>query len=509
MRAQHTREEILSVLESVAVAAVATSAGNGMRNRMMHYASDQNFNCYLATIKGDPKTAQITHQPSVSLLIYEGGGDINDSREVEISGKAVIVKDQAERQKALEITAKRSPVVKYLMEAGNEEVLDCIKVAPEVVKFRVFKEIVQGLPPTVIEFPENRTAVSDWELLKAKVRSWVIGLRIPFLTGSVVPVLLGTTMAWAGTGMIHWGYFALTLIAAVLLHAGTNVLNDYSDHVSGDDEVNTEFVRPFSGGSRVIQSGLLTPLEVLVGGLFLFFLASLIGLYLTWARGPLILALGALGLVSGLFYTGRPFNWVSRGLGEILVGLNFGVLMTLGAYYVQTRTVSWTPIMAAIPIALLITALLWINEFPDYTADGAVGKRTLVVRLGRPKAAVVYGLLMVCAHLVLLAEVVTGTLPPVALLGFITLPLSLRAIQYTRRHYASSFDLAPANALTVTSHLATGLLLTLAYAWEGFGQRGLGYVVVLGVMFVAFVTYMYWHVEKQKDIFLGLKQVVR
>lgn len=164
MRAQHTREEILSVLESVAVAAVATSAGNGMRNRMMHYASDQNFNCYLATIKSDPKTAQITHQPSVSLLIYKGGGDINDSQEVEISGKAIIVKDQEERQKALDITAKRSPVVKYLVEAGNEEVLDCIKVAPEVVKFRIFKEVVQGLPPTVIEFPENRTAVSDWEL---------------------------------------------------------------------------------------------------------------------------------------------------------------------------------------------------------------------------------------------------------------------------------------------------------------------------------------------------------
>ncbi len=509
MRAQHTKEEILSVLDSVPVTAVATSAGDRMRNRMMHYAADENLNCYLASMKGDPKTVQITHQPSVSLLIYQGGGDINDSQEVEISGKAVMVKDQAERQKALEITAKRSPVVKYLMEAGNEEVLDCIKVAPEVVKFRVFKEIVQGLPPTVIEFPENRTTVSDWELLKAKVRNWALELRIPFLTASAVPVLLGTAIAGAGTGRIHWGYFALTLIAAVLLHAGANVINDYFDHVSGNDEVNTEFVRPFSGGSRVIQLGLLTPLEVLVGGLLLFFLAILIGLYLTWARGALILALGAVGLVSGMFYTGRPFNWVSRGIGEILVGLNFGVLMTLGAYYVQTRTLSWTPIMAAIPIALLIAAVLWINEFPDYAADRAVGKKTLVVRLGRPKAAVVYGLLMVCAHLVLLTEVVAGALPPVVLLGFVTLPLSLRAIQYTRRHYASSFDLAPANALTVISHLATGLLLTLAYAWEGFGQQGLGYVVVLGAMFVAFVIYMYRHVEKQKDIFLGLKQVVR
>ena len=343
----------------------------------------------------------------------------------------------------------------------------------------------------MIEFPENRTAVSDWELLKAKARSWVIELWVPFLTASAVPVLLGTTMAWAGTGMLHWGYFALTLIAAVLLHAGANVVNDYFDHLSGNDEVAPEFVRPFSGGSRVIQSGLLTPLEVLVGGLFLFSVASVIGFYLTWARGPLILALGAVGLVSGLFYTGRPFNWASRGIGEILIGLSFGVLMTLGAYYVQTRTLSWAPIMAAIPLALLIAAVLWINELPDYTADRAVGKRTLVVRLGRAKAAAAYGLLMVCAHLVLLVRVVAGILPLAALLGFITLPVSLRAIGYARAHYASSFDLVPANALTVISHLATGLLLTLAYAWQGFGRQGLGYVVVLGVMFVAFVIYMY------------------
>ena len=124
MSEQHTKAAILSVLESVAVAAVATSAGSGMRNRMMHYAADENFNCYLATMKGDPKTMQITQHPSVSLLIYKNGGDINEAQEVEISGKAVMVKDPAERQKALELNAKRSPGVKYLVESGNEGGLD-------------------------------------------------------------------------------------------------------------------------------------------------------------------------------------------------------------------------------------------------------------------------------------------------------------------------------------------------------------------------------------------------
>jgi 1,4-dihydroxy-2-naphthoate octaprenyltransferase len=308
--------------------------------------------------------------------------------------------------------------------------------------------------------------------------------------------------------MIHWGYFALTLIAAVLLHIGANVVNDYFDHVSGNDEANTEFVRPFSGGSRVIQSGLLSPLEVLTGGLLSFVLAGLIGLYLTWVRGPVVLALGVFGFVSGMFYTGRPFNWASRGMGELLIGLNFGVLMTLGAYFVQTQQLSWIPVLASLPVAFLITAVLWINEFPDYAADRAVGKRTLVVRLGRSRASVVYGALMVSAHLVILAGVIAERLPQATLLAFITLPLSLRAIAHTRRHYDESFDLVPANALTVTSHLATGLLLTLAYTWEGFGQQVTAYVVILGLVFSASVAYMYLYIERQKNIFLGLKQAM-
>ncbi len=475
---------------------------------MMHFASDDDLNLYLATMKGDPKTVQITHHPSVSLLVYKGGDDINDSHEVEISGKAVIVKDRKERQRALELTAKRSPVVKHLVGAGNEGILDCIKVAPEVVKLRIFKEIVQGLPPTVLEYPENRTVVSDGEQLRTKARSWLMEIRMPFLTASIVPVLLGSAVAWEGTGMLHWGYFALTLIAAVLLHIGANVVNDYFDHVSGNDEANTEFVRPFSGGSRVIQSGLLSPLEVLTGGLLSFFLASLIGLYLTWARGPVVLALGVFGFVSGMFYTGRPFNWAGRGVGELLIGLNFGVLMTLGAYFVQTQQLSWVPVLASLPVALLITAVLWINEFPDYAADKAVGKKTLVVRLGRSRASVVYGALMVSAHLVILAGVIAERLPQATLLAFITLPLSLRAIAHARRHYDESFDLVPANALTVTSHLATGLLLTLAYAWEGFGQQVTAYVVILGLVFAASVAYMYLYIERQKNIFLGLKQAM-
>ena len=509
MSEQHSQEEILSLMENVKVAAIATSAGEGLRNRMMHYATDDNFNIYLATIKGDPKTVQMTNYPSISLLVHQSGADINESKEVEITGKALFVRDQQEREVALEMTAKRSPVVKHLTDTGNSGMLDCVKVVPDTIKFRIFAEIVQGTPPTVMEFPQNRQVVSDWQLIKMKLKSWVMALRVPFLTASIVPVLLGTVIAWFATGTLYWGFLLLALLAGLLIHVGTNTINDYSDHTSGNDEANREFVRPFSGGSRVIQLGLLTPLEVLSGGLLFFLLSALIGFYLAWTRGPLILVIGAIGLISGMFYTWGPFNWAKRGIGELLVGLNFGILMTLGAYYVQTQSFSWLPVIAAIPVSLLIAAVLYINEFPDYTADKQVGKNTLVVRLGRERAVILYTLIMVGVYLSIGIGVATDALPVTTLLGLITLPLTIRAIQYARTHHSSSFDLVPANALTVTGHLATGLLLTLAFAWEALGAQGLVYVIILGVIFVGFVVLMYRHIERQKNIFLGLKQAVR
>jgi len=155
LSARHSREEILSLMENIEVAAVATSRGEQMRVRMMHYAPDDDFNIYLATMKGDPKTVQMTDHPSVSLLVYQSEADINESTEVEITGKAFLVRGQKGREEALEMTAKRSPVVKSLTETGNSDMLDCIKVVPDTIKFRIFGEIAQGIPPTVIDFPQN------------------------------------------------------------------------------------------------------------------------------------------------------------------------------------------------------------------------------------------------------------------------------------------------------------------------------------------------------------------
>ena len=168
--------------------------------------------------------------------------------------------------------------------------------------------------------------------------------------------------------------------------------------------------------------------------------------------------------------------------------------------------------IAGIPVSLAIAAVLYINEFPDYTADKQVGKNTLVVRLGRERAVVLYAVMMVGVYVSIWVGWATGSLMLsavwLAAITVITLPLALRAVQFARKHHSSSFDLVPANALTVTVHLASGLLITLAFVWEALDAQSLVYVVILGVVFVGFVVFMYRYIERQKNIFLGLKQAI-
>jgi len=496
----------LSVMDVVDVATVATASGASIRSRMMHYWNDENFNVYLATMKGDPKTLQITENPSVSLLILKRTGNINDSSEIEVTGRASYVKNEGEKDRALQALAGKSPVVKYLRDTNSLGVLDCIKVVPVLLKYRVFEEIVQGLPPTVVEFHENKVQVSELHQIGKKLGRWGMELRASFFTATIVSVFLGTSIAWVRNGVFNLSFFLLTLFGAVCLHAGTNVINDYFDYKSGNDEVNREYVRPFSGGSRMIQLGLLTPLEVLSEALLFYGLGVSIGIYLTWVLGPVVLFLGLIGLVSGFFYVAPPVNWAAKGLGEPLIGINFGILLTLGSYYVQARVLAAEPVIASVPVALLIAAVVYINEFPDYAADKAVGKDTLVVRLGRGRAVYGYIVMMLGTYASIALGVLSGLLPASTLIGLVTLPLAVKAIKYALRHHSSSFDLVPANALTIICHLFTGLLLSLAYLIEGFGLQNLGYIVLIGGAYAVFTALAYRGMEKQKNIFLGLKK---
>ena len=302
---------------------------------------------------------------------------------------------------------------------------------------------------------------------RSKLSIWIEELRAPFFLASTVAVILGAAVAYGTTGQFSLWYLILTLSGILLIHAGANVANDFFDHLSRNDEVNVEFVRPFSGGSRMIQRGLLTPKEVLVGSLLLFTLGSIIGLYLVATKGWLIFIFGLIGVGSAFFYTAPPIYLAKRGIGEFFVGLDFGILTVVGSFYVQVETITWEAIAASIPLSFLIAAVLYINEFPDYRADKEVGKDTLVVRLGRRRAARGYETMMVATYLYLLISALLNLISPYTLIALATAPLVVTAVRISRVYHSISLKLVPANAFTILCHTIVGILMSVGYLLQG------------------------------------------
>ena len=298
---------------------------------------------------------------------------------------------------------------------------------------------------------------------KSNFKLYLGEVRAPFFTATIIPVILGSVIAWSSFDTFSWGYFFLTLFGAILIQAGANVANDYWDHRSGNDEANTEFLRPYTGGSRMIQKGLLAPKEVLTEALLLLAAGSLIGLFLTYMKGTEILYMGLFGVLSGYFYTAPPFKLVFRGIGEMFIGINFGILLTVGSFYVQTGYFALEPLVASLPIAMLVAGILYINEFQDYKADKEVGKNHLVARMGRKRAAVGYGYIMWLTYVFIVVGVILGMISPWTLLGLITIPIAVKAVRTAKVHYDDYLKLAPANVGTIMSHLLTGLMMTIGY----------------------------------------------
>jgi 1,4-dihydroxy-2-naphthoate octaprenyltransferase len=291
------------------------------------------------------------------------------------------------------------------------------------------------------------------------MKKWLVAVRAPFFTASLAPVVVGVAVAFYEGVPLRWLHAILTLLGVTALHAGTNLANDYFDHRSRNDWVNAT-PTPFSGGSRVIQTGALSPRAVLIYALACFAVGAAIGLYL-WRVTPgyTVLWLGLIGVCSGFFYTATPVAIGYRGVGELFIGLNFGVLATLGAHYVQAGHLSAAALSASLPVSFLIAAVVYINEFPDYAADKEVRKRTLVVLLGLKRARWGYWALMAATYVAVAAAVALKILPPWALLGMLTLPVAAQATNVLFKNYADPYKILPANGLTIIVHLATSLLV--------------------------------------------------
>ena len=283
-------------------------------------------------------------------------------------------------------------------------------------------------------------------------KAWIQAVRAFSFTASVVPVLLGTVLG-AFAGGLHPLLGLVALIGAMAIHASANLIADYYDFRNGVDADDTY------GSSGVLTGGLLTPQEVFLGGLVAMTVAVAAGAYLVTVRGATIVTLGLIGLLGAFFYTARPLGYKYRALGDFGIFTLFGPLMVLGAYFVQTGRLDWMPLLVAVPVGFLVTAILHANNLRDMPFDRRAGIRTIAMLLGRSGARGMYAGLVIGAYLFVLALVAVQVVSPLALAVLLTAPIAARNLKLVFRA-SEPAELAMADVMTAQLHMLFGVLIT-------------------------------------------------
>jgi 1,4-dihydroxy-2-naphthoate polyprenyltransferase len=251
-------------------------------------------------------------------------------------------------------------------------------------------------------------------------RAWLLAARPATLPASIVPVVVGTAAAMNRTSLRILPFLA-ALCAALLIQIGTNYANDYFDHRNRADTDGR------LGPRRLIQSSLASPLQVLRAAILSFGLAALIGLYLIWIGGWPILAIGALSILAGIAYTGGPWPLGYHGLGDVFCFVFFGLVAVASSAYLQIGRLTVVSVAASLPVGLLVTAILVVNNLRDVDTDRRAGKRTLAVRLGRTATRLQYFVFVLGSYLVPLVLWFSGRIDGRFWLPWLTLPLAIRA----------------------------------------------------------------------------------
>jgi 1,4-dihydroxy-2-naphthoate octaprenyltransferase len=280
------------------------------------------------------------------------------------------------------------------------------------------------------------------------MNKWILGARPRTLPAAIAPVVVASALA--GTDF-NWFRAALALKVGVWLQIGVNYANDYSDGVKGTDENRV-------GPTRLVASGLASAKAVKNAAFISFAIASIAGLWLSLLTSPLLILIGILAIAAAWGYTGGKNPYGYSGLGEVSVFTFFGLVATMGTYYVQTESVTALSFIVAIPMGALSCAILAVNNIRDRAQDELVGKKTLAVRLGDRKARHLYVSLLVLAHVAAVA-----TLIPTAMLTLLVAPMSF-SISKLVLSGVSGKELIPALGRTGKLQLMFAIVFAVALA---------------------------------------------
>lgn len=256
----------------------------------------------------------------------------------------------------------------------------------------------------------------------SKFDSWILASRPKTLPAAVVPVIVGSSLA------IHDNKFnglaaLIALICSLLIQIGTNFVNDLYDYLAGTDK------KERVGPARVLATGLIKTAEMKTAIVAVFTVTFLLGLYLVYLGGWLILLIGILSILAGIAYTAGPFPLAYNGLGDIFVFLFFGLVGTVGTYYVQALSITSLSLWASIPVGALITNILVVNNYRDIEEDFNNGKYTLAVKFGERFSRIQYVVFMILSYVILFVVYFFHKQNLIVFLPLLTLPMSLKLIK--------------------------------------------------------------------------------
>ncbi|MFZ1076994.1 MAG: prenyltransferase [Nitrosotalea sp.] len=287
--------------------------------------------------------------------------------------------------------------------------------------------------------------------------SWLRIVRIKFLLASIISVFLGLAINWWQNTTINIEFAVLTLAGVVALHASVDLLNDYWDYKR---KIDTETKRTkFSGGTGVLPEGLLNPSEVYRAGIILLVVGALIGAYFVFERGITIAIILGFAIISIYFYSTRI---VDSGLGEVFVAIK-GAMIVLGTYFVQAAHITAEPILAGIVSGVLSSTVLFVNSFPDHDADKSHGRKTLVILLGRAKAASSIWIFPVISYGVIITAVALRLFPAVSLVTLVTIPIVIKSGMALKQKFDQVEEFVPIMKNFVSYSRITGVLLVLSF----------------------------------------------
>jgi len=295
----------------------------------------------------------------------------------------------------------------------------------------------------------------------SKNKSYIIGTRLPFVSASVLPAILGSVWCWVYGSEFYLPNALLGIFGVCFLHLGANTLNDYFDW-DESDKIN-RFPTPFSGGSRSRLENILTRKTFLYMSLIFFLLAAADGVMLIILDRPLVLLIGTLGGLCGILYSMKPFSFQSRGMGEFIIFLAFGPLITLGMGYINFGIFRPEYFLIGIPNGLVVTNILWINEFPDYEADRNAGKRNLVVRMGTSQSRYGYIAMETFFYISILLLIYLKLYPVWSMVILLSLPLAIKTSKHMWNNHNDPVAIIPAQGGTIQFQMITAVVTTVSF----------------------------------------------